>query len=188
MEYKHLTIEERYHIDALKKAGYLQKNIAKEIGVSASTISKELKRNSSTQHKKYTAKIANKTAKYRRKIFCSANNLKIIGKLKKLIEKYIKEDFSPEQTSAVLKTRHNLDISFVRIYHFIEQDKQKGGALHTHLRFYHTGKRRARYGAKYQGKIKDRISISQRPSEVNEKTRIGDWEMERHTKNVVFAL
>jgi IS30 family transposase len=178
LKYRHLTIEERYQIDALRKVGYLQKDIAKEIGVDASTISRELKRNSSTKRKIYTAKVANKTAKYRRKIFCSTNNLKIIGELKKLIEKYIKEDFSPEQTSAVIKNRHNSGISFVRIYHFIEQDKQKGGSLHTHLRFYHTGKRRAKYGAKYKGKIEDRVSISQRPDEVNDKTRIGDWEMD----------
>ena len=50
------------------------------------------------------------------------------------------------------------------------------GKLYTHLRFYHTGHRRAKYGKKYKGKIKDRVSISKRPDIVNEKTRIGDFE------------
>ena len=32
MKYKHLTEEERYHIAAYKKAGYKQKDMAKELG------------------------------------------------------------------------------------------------------------------------------------------------------------
>ena len=54
----------------------------------------------------------------------------------------------------------------------------EGGALHTHLRFYHTGHKRAKYGAKYNGKIKDRVSISKRPDIVDEMTRIGDFEID----------
>ncbi|MEA3288849.1 MAG: helix-turn-helix domain-containing protein [Campylobacterota bacterium] len=43
MKYKHLTLEQRYHISALKKAGFIQKEIAIELEVSESTISRELK-------------------------------------------------------------------------------------------------------------------------------------------------
>ncbi|RKX95008.1 MAG: IS30 family transposase, partial [Spirochaetes bacterium] len=88
------------------------------------------------------------------------------------------KDWSPEQISKRLKLEDKLDISFVRIYQLIEQDKQKGGNLYTHLRFHHTGHRRAKYGAKYQGGIKDRVSISKRPEIVNDKTRVGDWEID----------
>lgn len=52
------------------------------------------------------------------------------------------------------------------------------GILHTHLRFHHTGKRRAKYGAKHKGRIKERVSISQRPKIVDEKTRLGDLEID----------
>lgn len=45
--YQHLTVEQRYQIQAYKKAGYTQKDIAKEIEVHPSTVSRELKRNSS---------------------------------------------------------------------------------------------------------------------------------------------
>ncbi|MEA3554237.1 MAG: helix-turn-helix domain-containing protein, partial [Campylobacterota bacterium] len=67
MMYKHLTIEERYHIAALKKAKFSQKFIANELGVSESTISRELKRNSSTQRQSYSAINAHKVSATRRK-------------------------------------------------------------------------------------------------------------------------
>jgi IS30 family transposase len=46
MSYKHLSFAQRCEISAFWKAGYLQKEIAEEIGASSSTISRELKRNS----------------------------------------------------------------------------------------------------------------------------------------------
>ena len=94
-----------------------------------------------------------------------------------MINYYILEDYSPEQTSAILKVKNKIDISLVRIYQLIEEDSYLGGSLHKHLRFYHTGKRRAKYGMKYKGKIDGRVSISQRPSIVDEKIRIGDFEI-----------
>jgi len=178
MKYKHLTIEERYHIQAYKKAGYTQKAIAKELNVSPSTISRELKRNSSTQRKNYSANNAHKVAVYRRRYASKQSNFKMDNKTKTIIIKYIKQDWSPEQISQRLKIENKLSISYVRIYQFIKQDKQNGGNLYTHLRFHHTGHRRAKYGTKYKGGIKDRVSISKRPDIVNNKIRQGDWEID----------
>ncbi len=45
MKYTQLTLSKRYHISALKKQGFSQKEIAKEVGVHSSTISRELRRN-----------------------------------------------------------------------------------------------------------------------------------------------
>ena len=71
-----------------------------------------------------------------------------------------------------------LDVSHTRIYQFIYEDGYNGGKLYTHLRFHHTGHRRAKYGCKYNGGIKDRVSISQRPDVVDDKIRQGDWEID----------
>ncbi len=133
MCYKHLTIEERYHIQAYKKAGYSQKYIANEIVVNPGTISRELKRNSSTQGKSYSAINANKVSNYRRMYASRKSNKKMDVKLKNIIKKYIIEDWSPEQISKRLKEVNITNISYVRIYQFIEQDKQQGGDLYTHL-------------------------------------------------------
>ena len=43
--FKHLTQKQRYHIEAYKKAGYGNSEIAKDLGVHPSTIGRELKRN-----------------------------------------------------------------------------------------------------------------------------------------------
>ncbi len=45
MNYVHVTAEERYQIDDLRREGYSQKDIAAAIGRSESTLSRELRRN-----------------------------------------------------------------------------------------------------------------------------------------------
>jgi IS30 family transposase len=178
MRYKHLTLEERYHIQAYKEAGYKQNKIAEKLGVNPSTISRELQKNSTKVLKRYTATKANQVANDRRMYASRKANKKMHIKLKNLIIKELKKEWSPEQIAARLKLTKNIHISFVRIYQFIKQDKLKGGELYTHLRFYHTRHRRAKYGSKSKGMLKDRVSISQRDTIVDDKSRIGDWEID----------
>jgi len=176
LKYKHLTLEKRYQIQAYKEVGLKKNEIAKKLNVHPSTISREVKRNSSKINNIYTAKKADQVSNDKRKYASCKSNFKMTKKVKNHIVKYIEEDYSPEQTSATLRIKHNIEISFVRIYQYIEADRLSSGDLHTHLRFYHTGHRRAKYGEKYKGKIKDRVSISQRPDIVEDKKRIGDFE------------
>ncbi|MEM1003024.1 MAG: IS30 family transposase [Bacteroidota bacterium] len=88
------------------------------------------------------------------------------------------KDWSPEQISGYAK-RHNLfSISHERIYQFILIDKQKGGDLYKHLR-HQNKKYRKRYGSpKRNGPIRNRRFIDERPAVVEEKHRIGDWEID----------
>ena len=141
-------------------------------------ISRELKRNSSTQQKSYSANNAHKVSVTRRRYASKISNLKLNTKAKNIITKYIEKDWSPEQISQRLKAENRLDISHTRIYQFVYEDGYNGGKLYTHLRFHHTGHRRAKYGCKYNGGIKDRVSISQRPDVVDDKIRQGDWEID----------
>ncbi|MES2218232.1 MAG: IS30 family transposase [Pseudomonadota bacterium] len=85
---------------------------------------------------------------------------------------------SPEQISGYAK-RHNLfSIGTEWIYQFILKDKEEGGKLYLHLR-HQNKKYRKRYGSpKRQGPIKNRRFIDDRPAIVNEKKRIGDWEID----------
>ncbi len=178
MSYHHLTIEERYQIKAYKEVGYKNYEIAKVINVHPSTITRELKRNTSKITGSYIPRWAENFAKKRSIIQAENANKKMDEEMRNLIKIYIKKDWSPEQVSAMLEIKDNITISFVRIYQFIEQDRLEGGDLHTHLRFYHTGHRRAKYGGKHKGRIKDRVSISQREQIVDDKTRVGDWEID----------
>ena len=60
------------------------------------------------------------------------------------------------------------------IYQYVQADKARGGELYKHLR---QGKRpyRKGYGTKL-GRIPDPVSIEQRPSVVDQRSRLGDWE------------
>lgn len=63
-------------------------------------------------------------------------------------------------------------------YQHIWTDKRHGGTLYLHLRQSHK-KRKKQYGSKdKRGQIRNRVSIDERPAIVEEKTRIGDWEID----------
>jgi len=174
--FRHLTQQQRYHIEAYKKAGYSNKEIAKELGVHPSTIGREMKRNSSPIREQYGANSAHEMASLRKSV-----NSSVPIKLKidaiALMEKYLQLDWSPEQVSATLRNKHNISVSFVTIYSYVYTNRRQGGTLHTHLRFYNK-KRRVKYGTRCSNGLKNRVSISKRPDIVEEKTRLGDFEMD----------
>jgi IS30 family transposase len=86
-------------------------------------------------------------------------------------------DLSPEQVSDWLKDNFGLQISHEWIYQYILRDKQTGGDLHCHLRC--QKKRRKRYGSyDRRGKLKNRVSIDERPAIVDARQRLGDWEVD----------
>jgi IS30 family transposase len=94
-----------------------------------------------------------------------------------LIESKLEEDWSPEQISDWLKRNTDIQVSHERIYMRILADKRTGGGLHQHLRC--QKKRRKRYGSyERRGKLPNRRSIEERPEIVNQRQRIGDWEVD----------
>jgi IS30 family transposase len=173
-QYTQLTQEQRYHIYACMKAGFFQTAIATEIGVHKSTVSREMRRN---QGKKgYRPKQAHAMALERR---TKAHKfVKLTPPAIALINECIRKDFSPEQVSGFLARMHHLRISHETIYQHILNDKTKGGTLYHHLRLSNK-KRRKRYGSHdRRGQIQGRISINERPTIVDARERIGDWEID----------
>jgi IS30 family transposase len=173
-KYNQITVEERYHIYAYKKAGFCTKEIAQMLGRHKSAIYRELNRNKGDRG--YRPKQAHEKARHRRQTACKA--VKMTPEIVKLIESKVSEDWSPEQISGWLRNEHGLMISHERIYQHIWSDKLKCGGLYKHLR---------RQGKKYQkrsngktsrGQIKNRVSIDKRPAIVDNKIRIGDWEID----------
>ena len=172
--YKQLDQEQRYQIYAYRKVGKSQGEIAHEIGVHPSTISRELKRN--TGNRGYRPKQAHERALFRRQQADKA--LKMVPEVIDFVEAKLLEDWSPEQISGIMKKEGGPWVSHERIYQHIWTDKQQGGTLYQHLRGSRK-KRKKRYGTKEsRGQIKNRVMIDQRPQEVDEKSRIGDWEID----------
>jgi len=174
MSYKHLTQQERYLINAYRCIK-TQKDIAKMIGVHPSTVCRELKRGKGEiSGRDYWAIASQKRAEGLQKEKSKQANLKLTEEVIIFIKKYLQKEYSPEQISAILEMRHHISISFVTIYKHIYYDKLNNGILYTRLR--QQGRRRKKYGSSRKNRIKDRVSIEERPSVVNEKIRVGDFE------------
>ena len=173
-KYSRLTEVQRHQIEALKKAKKAQKEIAILLGVSASTISRELKRN--TGQRGYRPKQAHIKALTRRGE--ASKMIKMTPEVITLIEAKIQLEWSPEQVCGWLSVDQNVSISHERIYQHVWADKRQGGTLYKHLRHSHK-KRKKQYGSKdKRGQIRNRVSIDERPEIVEQKTRIGDWEID----------
>ena len=172
--YQQLTYEQRCQISVLKKSNFSQREIASAIGTSQSTISRELARN--TGKKGYRHKQAQETSDKRRAD--AVKPTKMTQEMISLIESKIRLDWSPEQVSGWLLEEHDKLISHESIYLHIWGDKYAGGDLYMHLR--QQGKKydKRRNGKSTRGQISNRISIDDRPSVVDDKSRIGDWEID----------
>jgi len=169
--YHQLTQEQRYQIYALMKMGHHQTQIANCIGVDKSTISRELSRNRGRRG--YRPKQAHHLAMNRRK----QGQCRIKSETWALIEAKIRLDWSPEQVSGWLLKHWHIQVSHEWIYQYILSDKQTGGDLYKHLRC--PKKRRKRYGSHdRRGKLPNRRSIEERPEIVDQRQRIGDWEVD----------
>lgn len=174
MKYHQITQEERYQIYALKKEGLSQTAIAKNLSRDKGTISRELKRNKGL--KGYRPKQAEEKAKDRekRKPKRKRLNEKNTGYIKEKIKQY----WSPEQISGRMVLDGFGSISHETIYQYLLEDKKDGGELYKYLR--HKNKPyKKRYGSSdKRGEIPNKRSIEDRPSIVEEKNRIGDWEID----------
>lgn len=172
--YKQLTYEQRCQIYALKKSNLKQQTIADIVGVSQTTISRELNRN--TGERGYRHQQAQNWSDERK--ISARKALKMTVSLVKLIESKIREKWSPEQISGWLLEEKDTLISHETIYLHIWSDKKSGGSLYTHLR--RNGKIYQPRGKSQAGRghIKNRVSIDERPAIVDEKIRLGDWEID----------
>lgn len=169
MGYAHLAREERYYIYQALKSGTSLRTIAKKIGRNVLTVSRELARNTGARGYRYRQ--AEKRSQKRQ---ASKGKTRIYPEIWAYVEQCLREDFSPEQISGILK-RKGFALSHEWIYQYVLADKKREGTLHSHLRCQR--KRKRRYGKPdKRGQIKGRISIDTRPPIVAARTRLGDWE------------
>jgi len=138
---------------------------------SKSTISREIKRNKGLRG--YRPKQAHRLAKRRR----TRSTRRISEEVWSWVKHCLKEDWSPEQVSNWLAKEKKFFVSHEWIYQHILKDKQAGGDLYKHLRCQKPKKKR--YGARdRRGRIPNRKSIEERPAIVEQRSRIGDWELD----------
>lgn len=173
-KYNHLTLEQRYGIEMMLKANTPKKSIAKVIGIPESTLYRELKRNSKPRI--YNAKYAQLLADERLKDRHLKNKLTLDMEL--YIQRKLNLYWSPEQ----IVGRANADglpmLSVPSIYKYIALDKAKGGDLHKYLRTANKHYKKKYGSSDTRGQIPDKVNISKRPKVADDRTRIGDFEID----------
>ena len=181
--YKQLSLAEREELYALRKAGWSYGAIGKKLGRDKGALSREVKRNS-----KLTKGLEKISSDY---LPCHAHEKAKKRQTKQRAEAawkgpvvylYIREKlkayWSPEQIAGRLTIDYpELSITTETVYQHIyhpRNRKQKLWKYLTHAR----KKRMKKDGRKVRrdGKIPEAISIDQRPQEVAQRLRVGDWE------------
>jgi IS30 family transposase len=177
MPYTHISLSQRNELSALLRAKTTQKEIAKLLKKHRITIWRELKRN---RDKKYHAGLA-KDKTEQRQIAAHKKQRKIENNswLRNYIIKKIKKRWSPEQIAGRLKKKWPNDksrhIGKDSIYKYIYEIRKD---LVKYLRC-QKGQYRRKYGTRIRAKQREEAKkrrIDKRPTIVEKKGRIGDWE------------
>ena len=183
--YHHLTYGSRCQIYALRESGLSLRGIGRQLRVPASTISREVRRNSGQRG--YRHRQAHGFAVARRRE-ASSRPRKMTAALWAVVEEKLGLQWSPEQISGRLRVQGVVAVGKTWIYHpqesvsfrslHVWSDRASGGTLFCHLR--RRGKKRNRRGRDGAGRgvIPGRIDICERPAVVEEKSRVGDWEVD----------
>lgn len=166
----HINLEERIKIKALHDQGFSAPEISKYLKRHKTSIYRELsKRNDAGIYDhQYAQQLSSSNMARHRHQGPDDKTISIIE------AKIINEQWSPEQISGWLKVKHDIHISHTWIYQHVEKDRREEGELSNHMR-------RGKYSfepREYKGKIKNRTTIDKRPDIINERQRLGDFEID----------
>lgn len=173
MPYQQLTLCERESIAQMKYAGRSPEKIGRAMGRAPSTIRREIKRN--TSEKGYRPSEAQQQAQQRRYQRHLERKLDCLD-LQDEVRKGMSRNWSPETIAGRLKKESpkntELHVSYQTIYRWIWSSAERISQLKCYLRH---GRYRKR-GLEKRCVLKNRISISERPTSVDDRSRLGDWE------------
>jgi len=167
--YKHITKEERVKIAHLLARKKSFAGIAQELGVHRATISREYHRNKESNGRYYARKAQRKTQdrncgkQEKHKVI--ENNPELYRYVVHSLEHY----WSPEQIAGRIKREGKLpSVSHTTIYTFMERERKD---LHKYRRH-----KKHRKLSQISPKQAIKQMIDTRPSLVEKRVRIGDWE------------
>ncbi len=182
-KYTQLSLENRHQIKALLKAGHNQSEIARTIGVHRSTISRELRRNvdnGDSTGNQYCPEIAQQQTSQRHRN--KPKHRRFTDQLKAQARQWLTEEkLSPELISGRWKILGIDGVSHETIYRWIWAAKRTTDPtdknLYKHLKHGCRKRKRGNYQDS-RGRIKGRTSITNRPEVVDQRTRLGDIEVD----------
>ena len=172
MRYKHLTFEQRYHIELGKRRPLTSEVIARQIGVHPSTVSREYRLGQDPDGY-YCAARADERAKARH-ARSAGNHPTKPAVLWDLVGGWIAQGHSPEQAAGRLNwVGVELRVSVPAIYAYVRRNERICGDLHTQLRRAH---KKALWRSSTGGMPRNRPSIRHRPKHIQERLQAGHWE------------
>jgi len=187
--YIQITSEERYTIARCRAARMRVAEIAAITGRHRSTIYREVARNLGSGGRYRCSKAQEKTNGRRSR---SRRNRRFDQEELALVERYLREDYSPDQVSGHLAKEGLLSISHETIYQHIWREKRAGGDLHKHLRCVSKQRRKRYRSYDSRGRLAGKRDITERPQSVEERTEIGHWEVDTvmgsGDKHCVFTM
>lgn len=170
-----LTADERDQIALLRGKNTSVRGIARALKRSPSTISGELKRNR-LSNGDYVAIHAQARTEARKKKARKRHPLKDEETYAYVVEK-LREGWSPEQIAGRLELEHGRPvICHETIYRFIYSEHGNGMGLSEYLPWKRTKRRKKRGRRVHRTGIPARVSIHQRPHEVDSRAEFGHWE------------
>lgn len=159
----------------MRKRGYRPAAIALELKRHRRTITREIRRNLWRQNGigYYPLKAQSYTNERRR---VARRGTQFSSEEWAFVEQLLRLDWSPEQIVGWC-ARFGIGVmSHETIYRHSWADKKRGGTLNTHLRII-TKNLRKRYGTyDSRGRLAGKRHISERPAEMEIRTRLGHWE------------
>lgn len=165
-QYKQLTLEERYQIQAYIKLDFSARKISQLLERSNKSISRELSR---CQRLKYNAQSAHLDSINKRKRAAKRSKH---GAVKDIVHSLLKLDLSPEQIAGRMKLEGlSISLSFTGIYNLTKRYRwlnllaRKGKPYKP--------RKGIEAGAKL---IPNRVDIDERPEIVDVKEEVGHWE------------
>lgn len=172
MSYTHFTLTERNILQQFLNEGKSFREIARLMERSPSTISREVKRNFSKKKKRYNAWRATTLYITRRKRSVRKPAIQQNTELYNLIKECLEKYWSPEITAHYC-TERGYPVSFTTIYKAVRSGLFAGIKPKSHFR--RKGKKKhAKHGN--HATIHPEHTIHDRPSIVEDRLRLGDWE------------
>ena len=181
-KYKRLSFQERVIIETLLGENKSKSFIASRLNRSRSTITREINKWVQYPGETYNAELAQWNAE---DDYLNKRNRDKLGTYKRLkfyVYKSLLNQWSPEQISGRIKDEYPNDpimsISHEAIYmHIYAHPQARLNRKLIALLPYHKSRRRKVNGTKKRKvRIKDQVSIDQRPRHIEERKEIGHWE------------
>jgi IS30 family transposase len=176
MTYHQLTQEERYLIAGGLRLALSQRELAEELGRSRSTVSREMRRNATAHDGAYRAEKAQSYAVARRRRCRRGPQFSDVVLC--LVDIALRRCWSPEQIVGQFRAEGKLVPSHETIYRRLRRDKREGGTLFRYTRIMSKMGRKRYRSRPTRGVLLGKRHISERAAIVDQRGRIGDWEVD----------